>query len=249
MVGLVALIVVGPKKLPEMMRTAGEWVGRLRRMTSDMRAQTGIDDILREEGIDGVRELRTLLRGERVLGAKQNARAYGYEAYSETPDPAVEFPTEGPDALGALPDDLLADTEGQVTSPESTVGSAPQASADPPPPLVPASGVTGPPAPSRPPAPSSKPPAPRKAPTAPLKASASLGKPAGLPVPSNGATSGAKESSAAALPNSLPPPPVPARRLHSRAVTIPETPRSKSDPSLNQTPAVSNPKTPPQSSE
>ncbi len=50
-VGLVALIVVGPQKLPQMMRTAGEWVGRLQKMTADMRVQTGIDDILREEGI------------------------------------------------------------------------------------------------------------------------------------------------------------------------------------------------------
>lgn len=106
-VGLVALIVVGPQKLPQMMRTAGEWVGRLQKMTADMRVQTGIDDILREEGIDGVRELRTLLRGEQAF-RRQHPSAAPVSAFSEPSDLALEFPTEGPDAWGALPEDLLS---------------------------------------------------------------------------------------------------------------------------------------------
>ena len=64
LVAVVALMVVGPKKLPGLMRTLGEWVGKIRKMTTEMRAQTGIDEILRQEGIDGVHELRSLLRGE-----------------------------------------------------------------------------------------------------------------------------------------------------------------------------------------
>ena len=47
---LVILIVVGPHKLPSMMRTLGQWLGRFRRMTTEMRAQSGIDDVLRQEG-------------------------------------------------------------------------------------------------------------------------------------------------------------------------------------------------------
>lgn len=105
LVGLVALVVVGPQKLPGMMRTAGEWVGKLRRMTSDMRAQTGIDDILREEGIDGVAELRTLLRGQ--FSHQQASRHSAYDPYPQEPDPLLEFPVEGVDSAGALPDDLV----------------------------------------------------------------------------------------------------------------------------------------------
>lgn len=117
-IGLIALLVVGPQKLPAMMRTAGEWVGKLRKMTSDMRRQTGIDDILREEGIDGVAELRTLLRGSGLrsaaLGLGGRAMASGGRAsvpvqYTEAPDPLLEFPVEGVDAAGALPDDLFAE--------------------------------------------------------------------------------------------------------------------------------------------
>ena len=32
LVGIVALLVVGPKKLPEIARTAGKWIGKTRRM-------------------------------------------------------------------------------------------------------------------------------------------------------------------------------------------------------------------------
>ncbi len=116
-VALVALVVVGPQKLPSMMRTAGEWVGKLRRITSDMRAQTGIDDILREEGIDGVAELRTLLRGQFSHQRPSHSSNASWGSYTEEPDPLIEFPVEGADAAGALPDDLVRpEGEPQQTS-------------------------------------------------------------------------------------------------------------------------------------
>lgn len=125
-VALVALIVVGPQKLPQMMRTAGEWAGRLRRMTADMRVQTGIDDILREEGIDGVRELRTLLRGEHGLIRPQTSPRTA-TTFHEPVDLSLEFPTEGPDAAGALPEDLLAaQNDLPLSSPPPALSETPQ---------------------------------------------------------------------------------------------------------------------------
>lgn len=60
---IVGIVVVGPKKLPEMMRTTGRWVAKLRRMSTDLRAQSGIDEILRAEGLEKeIRELRSLSR-------------------------------------------------------------------------------------------------------------------------------------------------------------------------------------------
>jgi sec-independent protein translocase protein TatB len=158
LVGLVALIVVGPQKLPEMMRTAGEWVGKLRRITADMRAQTGIDDILREEGIDGVRELRTLLRGERGAFARQALRN-NYEAEISPPDLAVEFPMEGPDSLGALPDDLLQEDTTSPPPAPSPIEEPPSALVSPP--IAPPLQSKAPPRKSNaPPPPSSAPPRP-----------------------------------------------------------------------------------------
>ena len=62
---IVALVVMGPKELPKVLRKLGQWAGKLRRMAADLRAQSGIDDALRTEGLDDdIREIRKLARGE-----------------------------------------------------------------------------------------------------------------------------------------------------------------------------------------
>lgn len=113
LIAIVALIVVGPQKLPGMLRTLGEWIRKIRTMTTQVRAQTGIDEILRQEGIDGgISELRNLIRGD--LAALTRARTHLPEpAASDDPyesaaqvDRFREYPPEGPDAAGAIPDDL-----------------------------------------------------------------------------------------------------------------------------------------------
>lgn len=110
-IAVMALVVVGPQKLPRMLRTMGLWVRKIRKMTTEVRAQTGIDEILREEGIDGIHELRSLLRGE--IAAAKGRRAAGPtdDPYLETLefDGNREHPVEGPDSYHAVPDDLFDD--------------------------------------------------------------------------------------------------------------------------------------------
>jgi sec-independent protein translocase protein TatB len=48
-VGIVALIVIGPKDLPGALHTFGKYVGQLRRMVRQF--QDGIDDIARQEDL------------------------------------------------------------------------------------------------------------------------------------------------------------------------------------------------------
>lgn len=112
-IALVALIVVGPEKLPKVLYTLGQWVGKLRRLTTEVRAQTGIDEILRQEGFQGgLRELRGLLRGDIAAGHAAHddtARHGGYDPYEAAIelDSTREYPLEGVDAHGALADDLV----------------------------------------------------------------------------------------------------------------------------------------------
>lgn len=47
---IVALLVIGPKDLPLAMRTAGQWMGKLRGMTKHFRS--GIDAMIREAEIE-----------------------------------------------------------------------------------------------------------------------------------------------------------------------------------------------------
>jgi sec-independent protein translocase protein TatB len=73
---IVAIVVVGPRQLPSMMRTAGQWVSRIRRMSTDLRAQSGIDQLMREEGIDrSIQEIRSLSNINVLDGLERMAQA------------------------------------------------------------------------------------------------------------------------------------------------------------------------------
>src|SRR5215831_10143911 len=101
-----------------MLRKLGQWAGKLRRMASDLRAQSGIDDALRAEGLaDDIAEIRKLARGE--LDAVHRAASIehdlpGLRPAWTAPSPthasdfyverAREYPREGADSYGALPD-------------------------------------------------------------------------------------------------------------------------------------------------
>lgn len=53
LIGVVALVVVGPERLPRLARTAGQWIGRAQRYVNDVKS-----DISREVELDELRRLR-----------------------------------------------------------------------------------------------------------------------------------------------------------------------------------------------
>jgi sec-independent protein translocase protein TatB len=54
LVGIVALIVIGPKELPTVMRTIGHWMGRVKRMASEFQGQ--FQEALREAELDELKK-------------------------------------------------------------------------------------------------------------------------------------------------------------------------------------------------
>jgi sec-independent protein translocase protein TatB len=121
MVLIVAMVVLGPKDLPRYLRKAGQLAGRLRRMAFEMREKSGIDELLRSEGIDrDIAEIRKLTRGElagvvaaiRSTSSAVVADDAPLNPYVEArPLPADitilrerEYPRDGADAYGAIPD-------------------------------------------------------------------------------------------------------------------------------------------------
>ena len=50
LIGIVALLVIGPKDLPRVMRSVGGWMSRARAMANQFR--TGVDTMIRESEID-----------------------------------------------------------------------------------------------------------------------------------------------------------------------------------------------------
>lgn len=122
---VVALVVIGPKDLPKMLRKLGQYSGKLRRMASDLRAQSGIDEALRTEGLaDDIAEIRKLARGELdavqrsvdISGTTAKAGQAGGDASGYRDDFFVvrdrEYPRDGADAYGALPDNAIVYAEG-----------------------------------------------------------------------------------------------------------------------------------------
>ncbi|MBX3185622.1 MAG: Sec-independent protein translocase protein TatB [Labilithrix sp.] len=119
---VVALVVIGPKDLPKMLRKLGKWAGQLRRVASDLRTQSGIDDALRSEGLtDDINEIRKLARGE--LDAVQRSVNDAGSLATRAPDPPKlsddfyvvrdrEYPRDGADAYGALPDNAIVYAQG-----------------------------------------------------------------------------------------------------------------------------------------
>jgi len=67
MIGVVALVVLGPEKLPGAIRTVSLWIGRLRRSFNNIK-----QDIEREIGAD---DIRRQLRNEAILDKFKNTKS------------------------------------------------------------------------------------------------------------------------------------------------------------------------------
>lgn len=114
---IVAIVVVGPRQLPSMMRTAGQWVSRIRRMSTDLRAQSGIDQLMREEGIDrSIQEIRALQNINVLDGLERMAQA---PAQPAIPPARASRPASG---TGMTPP---AESKSGIVPVAELIGSAP----------------------------------------------------------------------------------------------------------------------------
>lgn len=124
MLGVAGLVLFGPKELPKVLGTIGRYVGKLRRMALDLRAQSGIDEVLRSEGIaNDLEDLRRMARGgglnfdlrreltavrEELTSIKQETPFVAAHNNAPSIEPSLradrsrEYPEEGADASGAV---------------------------------------------------------------------------------------------------------------------------------------------------
>lgn len=94
LVGLVALVVLGPERLPGAVRTAGLWVGRLKRSFNNIKAE-----VEREIGAD---EIRRQLHNERILDLEREMKQSIMPPASTTSSsPAASTPATTPAAVSA----------------------------------------------------------------------------------------------------------------------------------------------------
>ncbi|HEY0412976.1 MAG TPA: Sec-independent protein translocase protein TatB [Allosphingosinicella sp.] len=109
-VALVALVVIGPKDLPRVMRVVGQWVGRARGMARHFRS--GIDEMIRQSELEEMEkkwreENDRIMREHPVAGAWTTSDPVpGPEAAAEPPPPALDpdvAPPPEPSAQDELP--------------------------------------------------------------------------------------------------------------------------------------------------
>lgn len=116
LVGLVALVVLGPERLPGAARTAGLWVGRLKRSFNAIK-----QEVEREIGAD---DIRRQLHNEHILSMEQEARRI-LNPSSVTPDPST---TPGSEPLVAPAAVVPATTPvAAAVAPEAVASPAPAA--------------------------------------------------------------------------------------------------------------------------
>lgn len=128
-IAAVALIVVGPERLPVMLRQLGKWVASMRRMANEFRSS--FEDMARQSDLDELRkEVEALRTGQTVagqglvrLGAEADAAFRDIKSELDkpaiTPAPSValnspEFPEPAMTPLpvaGALPSPAASPTE------------------------------------------------------------------------------------------------------------------------------------------
>ncbi|WP_339544961.1 Sec-independent protein translocase protein TatB [Pseudomonas sp. RA_35y_Pfl2_P32] len=122
LVGLVALLVLGPERLPGAARTAGLWVGRLKRSFNAIK-----QEVEREIGAD---EIRRQLHNEHILSLEQEARKIlnplqQQPTPADTPITPVTPVTPAPAASTVAVEPAPATVSAPATEPTATAAPAP----------------------------------------------------------------------------------------------------------------------------
>lgn len=94
LVALVALVVLGPERLPGAVRTAGLWIGRLKRSFSAIKAE-----VEREIGAD---EIRRQLHNEQILELEREMKALKQDSTSSI---STDAPSGTTDSRANTPQD------------------------------------------------------------------------------------------------------------------------------------------------
>ena len=113
-IGALALIVVGPRDLPQLLNQVGRWVGQIKRMAREF--QRSLEEAARDSDLGNLKDLRDLKKDIGSLDFRQQAA----KAQSYLKQPVKVEPT-----AGAKPAQLAATPEaGAAASGSAASGSA-----------------------------------------------------------------------------------------------------------------------------
>ena len=111
-IAVVALVVIGPKELPNMLRSWGKWMSQMRGMASEFRGH--VDEMVRQSELDEVK--------------KQLESAPGLDLQALDPTREIKSAIQEGMAEG---EKIMADAKAQIDNPLVEPESAPQVAAEP----------------------------------------------------------------------------------------------------------------------
>ena len=143
-IAIVALVVIGPKELPGLLRSWGKWMAQMRAMASEFRGH--VDEMVRQSELDEVKkqlesapglDLQALDPTRQIKSAIQEGMAEGEKALAEA-KAAIDNPLVEPESAPQVAVDPPVETAA-ITSeplPEPAPGSTPAATPEPTPPVA-----------------------------------------------------------------------------------------------------------------
>jgi sec-independent protein translocase protein TatB len=124
-IGVVALIVVGPKDLPKMLRTLGQYAGRAKGIAREF--QRSMDDAARQADIEELREVKKGI--DDMRDAQHKMQRDMSQSFLDGPSKsASDKPAAKPAKAKAAPADDPAPKSTPKAAPKKTTKSAPKPS-------------------------------------------------------------------------------------------------------------------------
>ena len=132
-IAIVALVVIGPKELPGMLRSWGKWMAQMRGMASEFRGH--VDEMVRQSELDDIKkqldaspglDLQSLDPTKQIKSAIQEGMAEGEKALAEA-KAAIDNPLVEPESAPQVAVDPPTETAAITTEalPELAPGPAP----------------------------------------------------------------------------------------------------------------------------
>ena len=132
-IAIVALIVIGPKELPNMLRSWGKWMAQMRGMASEFRGH--VDEMVRQSELDDVKkqlvDLQSLDPTKEIKSIVQEGMAEGEKAMAEAKS-AFDNPLAEPESAPQIAAEPAAEAPSAVDepAPETAPVTAPVAAAE-----------------------------------------------------------------------------------------------------------------------
>lgn len=104
-IALVVLIAVGPQRMPQLMKAVGKGMRDLRKASTELRKQSGLDDLMREDPL-GVRELEREIR--RPVAPQRSQKMTEEMREKEAPAEGVDLALARRRAEAAEPEESAA---------------------------------------------------------------------------------------------------------------------------------------------